>query len=126
MVQAFILQAMNKDSLKTLMVRDKDFLKELYQSQSAVRAKQILQFSSDSKLKTLLLYLHFVANGEIKIKKQNFEKLENRHLKMIKKRFESKAAFRRLLQSERKEKLNVLNKLASMFAFLLFSVFNRS
>ena len=56
---------MNKDSLKTLMVRDKDFLKELYQSQSAVRAKQILQFSSDSKLKTLLLYLHFVANGEI-------------------------------------------------------------
>ena len=58
--------SLSKDSLKAVMVSDKEFLKELYQSDSAVRAKQLLQTSSDSKLKTLLIYLHFVANGEIK------------------------------------------------------------
>lgn len=107
------------------MVRDKEFLKEIYQSDSPVRAKQLLQNSSDSKIKTFLIYLHFVANGEIKIKKQNFQQLDNRHIKLIKKTFEKKAAFQRLLRSERKEKLNVLNKLAPKFSFLLHSVFNR-
>ena len=67
------------------MVRDKEFLKEIYQSDSPVRAKQLLQNSSDSKIKTFLIYLHFVANGEIKIKKQNFQQLDNRHIKLIKK-----------------------------------------
>ena len=114
-----------KESLKSLMVRDKEFLKEIYQSDSPVRAKQLLQNSSDSKIKTFLIYLHFVANGEIKIKKQNFQQLDNRHIKLIKKTFEKKAAFQRLLRSERKEKLNVLNKLAPKFSFLLHSVFNR-
>ena len=107
------------------MVRDKEFLKEIYQSDSPVRAKQLLQNSSDSKIKTFLIYLHFVANGEIKIKKQNFQQLDNRHIKLIKKTFEKKAAFQRLLRSERMEKLNVLNKLAPKFSFLLHSVFNR-
>ena len=116
---------MNRESLKNFLIRDKEFLKELYQCDSATRAKHILQFCSDSKLKTLLLYLHFVANGEIQIKKQNFERLESRHIRLVKKKLESKAALRRLLQSERKEKLNDLNKLAGVFGFLLHSVFNR-
>ena len=117
--------SVTKESLKSLMLRDKQFLKELYQSDSPLRAKQLLKNSSDAKIKTFMLYLHFVANGEIKIKKQNFEKLENRHMQLIKKVFEKKAPFQRLLRSERKEKLNVLNKLAPKFSFLLHSVFNR-
>ena len=41
------------------MVSDKEFLKELYQSDSAVRAKQLLQTSSDSKLKNSFDLLAF-------------------------------------------------------------------
>jgi len=57
---------MNKEQMKALLVRDKEFLKSLYASKSVPSAKQILNYSSDQKLNTLIKFLHFAANGEIK------------------------------------------------------------
>ena len=60
------------EQLKNLMVRDKLFLKELYEGNDIEQKKQILNFASDSKLNTLIKFLHFLTNGDIKIKKRKF------------------------------------------------------
>lgn len=66
---------MNKDNMKQCLVRDKSFLRELYESNNSVKSKRILNFASDLKLNTVIKFLHFLANGEIKIKQENFEAL---------------------------------------------------
>ena len=79
-------QKMNKEQVKECMVRDKGFLNELYASPSTYRTKQILLTSNDSKLSTLIKFLHFLSNGEIKIKSANFEAIQqNKRLTFIKK-----------------------------------------
>ena len=66
---------MNKENVKQCLVRDKSFLRELYESPNSLNTKRILQFASDLKLNTVIKFLHFLSNGEIKIKKQNFDAL---------------------------------------------------
>lgn len=101
---------MNQNRMKLLLIRDKEFLKSLYQSQSVPHCKNILTFASDSKLNTLINFLHFVSNGEIKIKKEQFALLEGRYLRIIRKHFESKKVLKELLMNDRKTKLDVLLK----------------
>lgn len=77
---------MNKEQVKECMIRDKGFLHELYTSPSTYRTKQILLTSNDSKLSTLIKFLHFLSNGEIKIKSENFEAIKlHKRLTYIKK-----------------------------------------
>ena len=77
---------MNKESVKQCLVRDKAFLRELYQSNNPTKTKSLLNGASDIKLATLIKFLHFLANGEIKIKRENFEAIQNhKRLQFIKK-----------------------------------------
>ena len=64
---------MNKESVKQCLIRDKGFLRELYESNNSNKTKSLLNSASDIKLTTLIKFLHFLANGEIPIKKENFE-----------------------------------------------------
>jgi len=87
---------MSNEQFKSQLIRDKLFLKELYESNSASKSKRILYFGSDSEINTLIKYLHLVSNGEIKIKKENFESLKKHHLSTIKKNLEKKLNFKQL------------------------------
>ena len=66
---------MNKETIKNCLVRDKAFLRELYESNNSLKTKKLLTSASDLKLNTVIKFLHFLSNGEIKIKKQNFDAL---------------------------------------------------
>lgn len=66
---------MNKDRVKQLLLRDKQFLKSLYDSQHVSRIKNILGFASDSKLNTLLKVIHLLSNGEIKVHYKEFSSI---------------------------------------------------
>ena len=111
---------MNKDTMKSYLIRDKAFLRELYEGENRLKNNRILTFASDSKLNTLIRLLHFIANGEIKIKRVNFEVIQaNKKLSHIKKFVEKKAAVNRLLKSEREPKLKFLKQLSSIFSALL-------
>ena len=114
---------MNKDQFKTYLQRDKTFLKELFESDSVVKSKRILTFATDAELNTLMKYLHFVSNGEIPIKKNNFEALDKKYLKLIKKNFEKKNSLHELLQNSRKIKLLVLIKVLPSFSNVLAPLF---
>ena len=45
---------MNKESVKQCLVRDKAFLRELYESNNPVKTKSVLNAASDIKLATLI------------------------------------------------------------------------
>jgi len=86
-----------------------------------------LNFASDSKLNTLIRFLHFLSNGEIKIKKENFEILQaNKKVTVLKRNVEKKAAVQRLLKSDRHLKLQFLKKLSGVFSVLLYCLFNET
>lgn len=117
---------MDKQRFKQMLVRDKQWLKELYESDTDINIKRLLNFASDAKLETLMKFIHLISNGEIKMTRENFDKIEKRQLKIIKKEFESKRAIKRLLQSERSVKIRQLNKLVKSMRLLLFTLFNRN
>jgi CRISPR/Cas system CMR subunit Cmr6 (Cas7 group RAMP superfamily) len=119
---------MNNDQqrFRLFLLRDKDWLEELYVANSALRCRRLLLFASDSKLDTLMKYLHYLSNGEIRMKRENFDTIQKRHLSTIKRAFESKQSLNRSLKLEREQKLKVLLKLTSVYQVLLHSLFNLS
>lgn len=116
---------LSKERLREHMLKNKEFLNELYVSDVLV-SKKILRSADDSKLNTLIKYLHFLANGEIKMRKQDFEiVLKNQKLKLLKKTIESKRGTLNFLKEDRMKKLSFLLKLAPLYAHLLHSIFNK-
>jgi len=116
---------MNPDSFKAVLLRDKEFLKSLYDSASPTHSKSILNFSSDAKLDTLIKYFYMVSSGQIKIKKEHFNALERKHLNIVKRHFEKKSTMTKLLKQDRKLKLQILSKFCGLFHELLFTLFNQ-
>ena len=118
---------MNKETFKNYLVRDKGFLKSLYEGDNRLKNNRILNFASDTKLNTLIRLLHFIANGEIKIKKCNFDVIQShKKINFIKRNVEKKAALQRLLKSEREQKIKFLKQLSSIYSALLYCLFNES
>jgi len=117
---------MNPERLKQLLERDKVFLEELYSSQSVPNTKRILKNASDNKLDTVIRLFHFISNGEIKIRKEDFNEMSKRHVLYMKKSFEKKKSVSSLLKSERALKLKALEKMASVYPQLLYPLFNET
>jgi len=114
---------MNHNQMKSLLQRDKEFLKNLFKSDSIQKSRRLINFATDSEITTLMKYLHFISNGEIPIKKENFNALEKRHLQLIKKKFVNKQSLFQALQLSRKDKLQILLKLIKIFPHLLSPLF---
>jgi hypothetical protein len=116
---------MSHEQVRLLLLRDKVFLRTLYTADTAYSAKKVLNGANDSQLNTLLKYLHFLSNGDIKIKKSNFDVItSHKKLHLIKKEVESKQALHRILLKDRSSKMLFLNKLAQVYNALLYSLFN--
>lgn len=118
------MSLLDRTNLKNAMLRDKGFLKKLYNGSGSFNLKT-LQNGSDLELSTLIKILHYITNGEIKIKKQHFDELTS-HNKIHKLRhcFESKVQVLNLLKSERLQKLKALKPLVNSFSILLYPLFN--
>lgn len=114
----------SQERFKALLIRDKPWLGELYLATNILQSKRLLNYAADTKLDTLIKYLHYLSNGAIQIKKSSFDAIRKSHISFIKRHFESKASLQKKLQLEREEKLKILRKLAASFSFLLFPLFN--
>lgn len=117
---------MDKDRFKSLLVRDQEWLRNLYESSSLPLRRRLLSTASDKKLDTLIKFLHLLSKGEIKMHKKNFEALSKHQVNFLHKSFEKKAGVFRLLNSEREEKMKKLKKLLSVLPFLLYTLFNEA
>jgi len=117
---------MSNERFKQVLIRDKEWLRDLYESDSTSKIKRFLNFASDAKLDTLIKFIHLLSNGVIKMTKTNFDRIEKKYFHVIKKNFENKKSFKTLVASDRDLKLQKLNKLAPVLKFLLFTLFNRN
>ena len=116
---------MDKDTVKNQLIRDKEFLRQLYESTDQHKVKHILTFASDPQLNTLIKFLHFLSNGEITIKKENFEEISKaRKIQVLKRFVEKKTGVQEMLRAERRLKITFLKKLATIYPFLLHCLFN--
>jgi len=75
---------MDHNRFKAILVRDKVWLEELYSTTSLPNRKRLITSASDKKLNTLIIFLHLLSTGEIKMHKKNFEALEKRHIQHLK------------------------------------------
>jgi hypothetical protein len=117
--------SLSRDQVKTYLIRDKGFLKAIYEGENHLMKRRILQSADDTKLNTLIKYLHFVANGEIEITANNFLVIkESKKLPFIVKMVEKKTKTMNLLQSPREIKLKFLLKLSQIYSQLLYALFN--
>lgn len=109
-----------KENVRNLMIRDKLFLKALYEGQN------ILKTADDAQLHTVIKYLHFLANGEVKLKRDKFKALEDsKILHFIQMKLEKKQSIVKLIKESRITKLRILQKLMPYFKILLFPIFNQ-
>jgi hypothetical protein len=117
---------LNKDILKACLIRDKGFLKELYQEPDFTKNRKTIQTADDSEINTLIKFLHFLSNGEIPMKKNNFEAIkQSKKQALITKTVEKKSRVLVLLKSPRVTKLKFLLQLTKIYSFLLYPLFNR-
>jgi hypothetical protein len=116
---------MDKKLMRSYLIRDKGFLKELYTGVESSKNKRLLYFADDGQLNTLIKYLHFLAIGEIEIKKNTFEIIEKSNkLKVITRKVEGLKATQTLVNSQRSQKLFFLNQLVDIYSALLYPLFN--
>ena len=117
--------SLTREHVKSYLIRDKGFLKALYESENHLTKRRILQHSDDSKLNTLIKYLHFVSNGEIHMTSKNFAVIkESKKLPLIVKTVEQKRKAIVFLQASRETKLKFLLKLCYIYSELLYALFN--
>ena len=116
---------MDQNLMKSLLIRDKGFLKELYLGRSTFKNKRILYTADDSQLNTLIKYLHFLACGRIQMKKEHFEIVEkHKKRKVLSAKVETEHSTNELVSANRLQKLNFLYKLLPVLSSLLYGLFN--
>ena len=116
---------MNKEQMKSYLVRDKGFLKQLYEGINPQKNKKVLNTADDSELNTLIKYLHFLSNGEIRMKKECFKLIEQSNkLKILRKTVEKKSKLQNLLKNARVNKIKFLFQLVKIYPSLLYPLFN--
>lgn len=115
-----------KQRFKQYLTRDKEFLRDIYMSESSYNTKRLLMFASDQKLNTLIKLLYFISNGEIRIRKADFEHFKKSQISFMKKNFEKKTAILRNLKNDREKKLKLLQKLSPILNKLTYPLFNSS
>lgn len=113
-----------KEQMKTLLIRDKSFLKDLYEGTNIANKKRLIMFASDEKLDTLLKFLHFLATGQISLQKNHFEQLSLRIINLLKRNVEKKPKLLFLIESDRNMKVKFLLKLCNAYNLLLDTLFS--
>ena len=67
------IEILDKDDLRDLMLREKDFLAKLFQSNSVLFTKKQIVNSESRHLTLLIQILHNIANGSIPLRKKDYE-----------------------------------------------------
>ena len=67
------IEILDKDDLRDLMLREKDFLAKLFQSNSVLFTKKQIVNSESRHLTLLINVLHYIANGSNPLRKKTMQ-----------------------------------------------------
>jgi len=76
---------MTPEQFKPSLVRDKEYLRQLYSAESVPYSKRLLMFSSDQQLDTVLKLMHFISTGQMRLKKTHFDSFSKIQITFLKK-----------------------------------------
>ena len=113
-----------KPKLRSLMILNLKFLSEVYGS-NKLSVKKTLSSASDLQIKILINVLHYVAAGDIKLTRNDFDTIATaKKTRYLFKNFKEKSKANKLLKAPRKEQLECLFKLSSLYQQLLRRLFH--
>lgn len=113
-----------KETLKAYFIRDKLFLRSLFEGANPLKNRRLILSATEGEIDTLIKYLHYLANGKIKISALNFSKIKrSKKLSFLQREFESEKKYLDLLVAEDLHKRSVLLKLASSYPDILAPLF---
>ncbi len=113
-----------KETLKSYFISDKAFLRSLFQGTNYLKNRRLILAANEGEIDTVIKFLHYLANGKIKITAQNFNFLKkSRKLAYLRQTFERNESLNLLLMSDDRTKRSILLKLGNCFAYLLAPLF---
>lgn len=114
----------DKERLKSRLVRDKGFLRALYEGPNPLKNRRLILAAADSQLETLIKFIFYVCNGQISIDTADFQVIKKkRKLSFLKKNFEDETKVNEILNKEIEFKKDLLLKLSSVYPNLLSTLF---
>jgi hypothetical protein len=113
---------MDKNSaLRVRMIKSKKFLKSLYQN-----VDTLLNNSSQYEMRTLYLILYQICNGFIPIHKDDFLKLEEGPLNLIKKKIEKRINLKKILSQTLTDQRILIKSFLGFMPMLLKPLFQKN
>lgn len=113
-----------RETLKALFIRDKEFLRSLFEGPNPLKNKRLILSATESQIETLIKYLHYLSNGKIRIAIDNFKNIKKRKkLSFLKENFENPAVANNLIYSDLTTKRQKVLFLSVAFPDLLAPLF---
>lgn len=113
-----------KETLKAYFIRDKLFLRSLFEGENPLKNRRLILSATEGEIDTLIKFLHYLANGKIKIGALNFANIKrSKKLRFLQTEFESEKKFSYLLKAEDIYKRSILLKLATSYPDILAPLF---
>jgi hypothetical protein len=114
----------DKEQLKSRLVRDKAFLRALYEGPNPLKNRRLIFAAADTQLDTLIKFIFYVCNGKISIDATDFQAIKKkRKLSFLKKNFEDERKVMEILYKEIEFKKDLLLKLSPVYPNLLSTLF---
>ncbi len=116
--------ALPKETLKAYFIRDKGFLQSLFEGPNSLKNRRLILSANEGEIDTLIKYLHYLANGKVRIAAQNFLNIRrSKKLSYLQREFEAEKRISMLLLGNVTWKREVLLKLAISYPDLLAPLF---
>ncbi len=114
----------DKETLKSQLIRDKAFLRDLYDGPNPLKNRRLIFAATDAQLNSLIKFIYYVCNGKITIDALDFESIKKKKtLAFLKKKTDNKNQVQELLYKEIQLKKELLLKLSIIYPNLLSTLF---
>jgi len=121
----FMETVVDKVYFRQVLIRDKDFLYQLYKG-NKLQNRNKISGASNLHLNTLCQILHLIVNNVIKVDHESGEKIKSaKRLPFLKHNFKSHHKFTEIYDSPQENKVKILRQLSSVYCFLLEPLFER-
>jgi len=113
----------DKVYFRDILMRDKEFLQELYKNESLPN-KELIKGADEIRLNTVIQLLHLITNNEIPVFQDDIQKIKQQHLfSYLITNFKSQKSLINILNGSRQSKVNILTKFSNVYCNLLVNLF---
>lgn len=116
---------LDKKFIRHLLIKNKPFLKSLYDSKSARQATNIIQKGDNLQINTLTRVLFLQIHDAIPLSEDDFEKIALSHQKKLLAKLKKAADAKAFIKKSLSEKKSFLVTVASSYGILLKPLFEK-